>query len=120
MSEAGVPTCMGKCAAACRRAVSSVCLSKTVDGIDRRGVSLARGVHPWERQEIAGTLREKCHYRARRTMARQTFPLRKFAIAAVHGNGNRSGNKARRNHRKRPVLDGSDRSFLSTDRREKC
>src|SRR6516164_9287660 len=107
MAEAGVRTCTGNCAAAFRRGVSAVCLSKTVAGIDRRGASLARRVHPWERQEIAGTLREKYHYRARRTMARQTFPLRNFAIAADHGNGNRSKNKARRNRRKRPVLDGS-------------
>ena len=96
-----------------------MCFSTTVDGINRRAASLARRVHPWGRQEIAGPLREKCRCRVPRTMARQTSPLRKFAIAAAHENCNLSKSKAHRNHRKRPVPDGLDRSFLSTDRREK-
>src|SRR4030095_688494 len=119
MAEAGDRTCTGRCAAASRRGVSAVCLSKTVGGIDLRGASLAPRARPWERQEISGTLREKCHCRAPRTMARQRFPLRNFAIAAAHGNGNRSENKARHNHRKRLARDGLGRSFLLTNLREK-
>src|SRR5262245_3706960 len=119
MAEAGVRSCTGKCAAAFRRGASAVCVSKTVDGIDRRAASLARRAHPLGRQEIAGTLRGKCHCPVPRTMARQRFPLRKFAIAAAPENGNESKNKARRNRRRQHVLDGSNQSFLSTDRQEK-